>query len=62
MTALMWAADEGHTAVVERLLAARDIDVNAEDVEGRTALTLAAKEGHTAIVELLKTAIAEREY
>lgn len=50
---LINAARDGHTAIVERLLAAEGIDVNGVDEEGDTALILAADQGHTDIVELL---------
>ena len=50
---LINAARDGHTAIVERLLAAEGIDVNGVDEDGNTALILAADEGHTDIVELL---------
>jgi ankyrin repeat protein len=52
-TALIWAASEGHTAIVELLLAAQGIHVNAKDVDGWTALIWAAEEGHAEIVRLL---------
>ena len=53
---LLDAVEEGHTAVVEALLAQPDIDVNATTPRGNTALIKAARNGHTAIVELLLAA------
>lgn len=52
-SALCMAAFEGHVDTVKVLLAADDIDVNAQDAEGRTALSLAAASGHESIVEAL---------
>ena len=52
-TALMVAAFNGHTAIVELLLDPPLSDVNAKDVNGQTALMFASRAGHTAIVELL---------
>ena len=46
------AVEEGHTAVVEALLAA-GADVNAKDNYGWTALISAVAMGHTDIVEML---------
>ena len=46
------AVEEGHTAVVEALLAA-GADVNAKDNSGYTALIWAVAMGHTDIVEML---------
>ena len=54
-TALIRAADNAHTAVVERLLAA-GANVNVANQQGNTALMLAAHNGHTAIVEQLLAA------
>lgn len=52
-SALCMAAFKGHEATVKVLLAAKDIDVNAEDADGRTALSLAASSGHETVVEAL---------
>jgi ankyrin repeat protein len=51
-TALHWAAEGGHEAVV-RLLVDRGADVNVKDKLGLTALYWAAKGGHEAVVRLL---------
>jgi len=51
-TALMWAADNGHTEIV-RLLIDKGADINTENNYGYTALMEAAGAGHTEIVELL---------
>ena len=53
-TALMLAADGGHTETVTVLLAAPGLDVNAATGAGRTALTLAEGQGHFAIAYLLR--------
>jgi ankyrin repeat protein len=58
MTPLHYAADEGHTEVVE-LLIANGADVNAEDEEGWTPFHLAAYWGGKDIVELLIAAGAD---
>jgi ankyrin repeat protein len=55
-TALIRAAWNGHTTIVELLLAAPGIDVNAKTKNDDTALITAAENGHTAIVELLLAA------
>jgi len=52
-TPLCWASYNGHTAVVELLLARRDIDVNKADSGGITPLNEASFNGHTTVVELL---------
>ena len=44
---------EGHTAVVELLLAVENINVNAQIVNGYTALHVASIKKHTEVVELL---------
>ncbi len=57
---LINAARDGHTAIVERLLAAPGIDVNAKNESwtrwGETALIAAARNGNTAIVDMLLAA------
>jgi ankyrin repeat protein len=52
-TPLAWAAEEGHKAVVNLLLAQEGIDEDSEDNVGRTPLSLAAEKGHEAVVEAL---------
>jgi ankyrin repeat protein len=51
-TALHWAGQYGHLAVVQTLLTA-GADVNATDAYGTTALMETASAGHTAIVQAL---------
>ena len=58
MTPLHYAADEGHTEVVE-LLIANGADVNAKNENGWTPLHLAAYWGGKEIVELLIAAGAD---
>ena len=52
-TALMYAAKNGHTEVVKRLLKARDINVNAQDNEDVSALMFAVMNEHEDVVNLL---------
>jgi ankyrin repeat protein len=52
-TPLWWAAVEGHTAVVEALLATGMVELDAKDNRGQTPLSWAAYGGHTAVVEML---------
>ena len=52
MTPLHYAADEGHTEVVE-LLIANGVEVNGKDEDGRIPLHFAANSGHKEVVELL---------
>lgn len=51
-TALMMAAAEGNTAVVE-LLVAQGADVDTLDTDGESAAHFAREKGHTAIAEFL---------
>ncbi|KAJ2934213.1 hypothetical protein H1R20_g2892, partial [Candolleomyces eurysporus] len=51
--ALMQACSKGHEALVRKLLARDDLDVNAVDAKGWSALSMAAHFGHEQIVELL---------
>ena len=53
-TAIMYAANQGHTAVVEAL-AGRGADVNAADNNGETAMMFAADQGHTDTVKALQS-------
>ncbi|KAH0558926.1 hypothetical protein GP486_004447 [Trichoglossum hirsutum] len=50
--ALVWAAKNGHLAVVEVLLE-NGADVNASNTDALTALQLAAESGHETVVQLL---------
>ena len=59
-TALMRAAEGGHLASVEALLAANaDVNLREQHAFGATALTEAAKAGHCEIVTRLIAAKAE---
>lgn len=57
-TALMWAADRGHTDIVRRLLRA-GANPNLQNNQGTTALIRAAKEGQAQAVEALLEAKAD---
>src|SRR5437867_3533711 len=60
-TALMWAADEGHAAVVELLIKA-GADVRARLKSGFTPLLFAAREGRLeAVRALLKAGVDPNE-
>ncbi|KAL7942864.1 ankyrin repeat-containing domain protein [Trichoderma barbatum] len=52
-TFLSWAAERGHEAVVELLLARNDIEVDLKDMDGRTPLSWAAEKGHGVVVDML---------
>ena len=52
-TALMLAALNGHTDIVNALAGTHGANVDAVNRDGRTALMLAASEGHTATVNAL---------
>jgi ankyrin repeat protein len=54
-TALSYAAEEGHEAVVKLLLNRTDVKAHLKDKEGRTALTYAVESGHEVITRLLNT-------
>ena len=58
-TALMKAAGEGHSAIVEQLVAA-GADLNRQDQYGRTALEIAEENNYAEIVDLLEVAGATR--
>lgn len=49
---LCWAASEGDLLEVQHL-AARGININEADYDGRTAMHLAASEGHSKVIEFL---------
>jgi len=51
-TALIWAASNGHEAVM-KLLVEHSAPVDSKDNYGRTALLHAAQNGHEAVVRLL---------
>jgi ankyrin repeat protein len=51
-TPLMWAAENGHKAVV-KLLLKRGAELESKDRYGRTPLAWAARNGHKAVVKLL---------
>jgi len=53
VTALMWAAHEGHIEAVE-ILKEAGANVDAQDKDDMTALMWAALEGHTEAVKILK--------
>jgi ankyrin repeat protein len=52
LTALMWAADQGHVSVV-KLLLEKGAKVNVQCEDGLTALMFAAREGRTDTVKIL---------
>ena len=61
-TVLAVAAANGHSEVLEILLAGKDrVQIQAEDFQGRTALSWAAEGGHKAAVSLLLKAGADTE-
>lgn len=49
----IWAAEEGHEAIVKLLLDTNRAHVNFKNKYGQTSLLLAAKNGHDAIVKIL---------
>ena len=51
-TALMYAAERGHTSIVQYLLD-EGTPVNTQDVNGVTSLVLASQEGHSEVVRVL---------
>jgi hypothetical protein len=60
-TALSWAAEEGHEAVIELLLK-HGADIEAKDANGKTALYRAADKGHSAVIKLLLVEGADENY
>ena len=54
MTSLMGATQNGHIEDVKLLLEQKGIDVNPEDLNGKTAIILAAEKNRTKIFEMLK--------
>jgi uncharacterized protein len=60
-TSLSWAAENGHTEIVQILLNANANIEAASSFWGQTALSLAAENGHTEVVQLLLNAKANIE-
>ena len=52
-TPLLWAAMNGHGAVVKLLLGRKGVDPNRVDVCDQTPISWASRNGHAAVVELL---------
>ncbi len=50
---LLWAAENGHEAVVKLLLSTGKVDIEVRDKNSKTPLLWAAENGHEAIVKLL---------
>ena len=53
LTPLMQAANKGYVLMVEPILAAPKVDIDAQAADGTTALFIAAVHGHKEIIELL---------
>ena len=59
-TALSVASGEGHSAVVDALIAANaDVNARAKYYDGQTALHFASGKGHSAVVDTLIAAKAD---
>ncbi|KAM0420988.1 hypothetical protein ACHAPT_011231 [Fusarium lateritium] len=54
-TPLSWAASNGQTEAVARLLDTGKVDAESKDTRSRTPLHLATKNGHAGVMELLLT-------
>lgn len=52
-TPLCFAARNGHTAVVQLLIASSKVDPDSADRRGQTPLSIAARKGHETVVQLL---------
>jgi len=52
-TPLLWAAWQGHEAVVKLLVGRDDVEVHSKDNYGQTPLFWAAQKGHEAVAKLL---------
>ncbi|RYP09021.1 hypothetical protein DL764_001517 [Monosporascus ibericus] len=52
-TPLLWAAENGHEAVVKLLLATEGVEADSKEIYGQTPLSRAAENGHEAVVKLL---------
>jgi ankyrin repeat protein len=52
-TPLLWAAENGHEAVVKLLLASDGVNPDSKNSMGQTPLMRAAEKGHKGVVELL---------
>ena len=58
-TPLLWAACNGHEAVVKLLLATGQVDADSKDTANRTPLWWAARHGHEAVVKLLQSFLSQ---
>jgi ankyrin repeat protein len=50
---LLWAAKNGHEAIVKLLLDTGKVKVDSRDYDGRTSLSWVAWQGREAVVKLL---------
>lgn len=57
-TPLIWAIENGHTAVAKKFIALKGLKVNARCMRGQTALSWAAREQNTAV---MKSILAREE-